>query len=892
MTSVSDSQRPNPDTLLAAIQRAEARANRGKLKIFFGMAAGVGKTFAMLKSAHERLLEGVDVVVAYVETHKRPETEALVQGLPVLPRRTYEHRETALQEMDLDAVLARSPQLVLVDELAHTNAPGARHPKRYQDVFEILAAGIDVYTTVNVQHLESCADAVRQITGVTVHETVPDSVLEQADSIELIDLSPDELRKRLAEGKVYTAERAEVAANHFFRIGNLTALREMALRATAERVDHQLQDYMQLKHIAGPWKSTERLLVAVSASPLSEQVVRWVRRIAYNLEASWVAVHVETQKTLTEAQRAQLDRNLALARELGAEVVITSDVNVANALLREARQRNATQIVVGKPPADDWLRLLRGRSMVDQLIRASGAIDVCVVSGDLPPQSNWQESWRVALQSPRAHYGLAVGVVLAAIGFNMLLLPFIGYRPVALILLFLVSALGTWLGRGPMLVSATLSALLWNYLFIPPRFTFAISELQDVLLFSLYFVIALVSGTLTARVRDQERATRQREQRAEALYAFTREVARARTLDEVLVMAVRQVTQVFKAEVALLLPDESGHLTQKHPASTFAVSTKEMSVAAWALEKGLPAGKFTDTLPLAESLYVPLLTFSGAVGVMGVRPHQAKPLTLEQRDLLETFANQLALAIQRENLDTVAEQAAVLAESERLYRTLLNSVSHELRTPIAAILNAVSAWRDPKTQTSAPLLMDEIQTSADRLQRLVDNLLDMTRLESGMLRLRRDWCDVHDLVAVALNRVKPALEQHTVLVDAPSDLPLVEMDFVLMEQVLVNLLHNAATYTPAGTRIRLTARIEGSDLVLSVSDRGPGLPPENPERVFDKFYRAPGAKAGGTGLGLSIVRGLVEAHGGSVRAKNRANGGAFFVIRLPFRSPPIVDTST
>ena len=527
----ADVHRPDPDALLAAIQKEEARQKWGKLKIFLGMAAGVGKTYAMLEAARDQKAAGVRVAIGYVETHRRPETEALLAGFDILPRQRLEYRGTILEEMDLDAVLARHPQLALVDELAHTNAPGARHPKRYQDVLELLDAGIDVYTTLNVQHLESRTDTVQQITGAVIHETVPDSLIEKADSIELIDLAPEELRQRLAEGKVYIGEqRAEVAGQNFFRLGNLTALREMALRLTAERVDHQLRDYMQLKQIPGPWKSGERLMVAVSTSPLSERLVRWTRRMAYNLEAPWLAVYVETSRPLTEAMRARLARTLALARELGGEVVTTAGQDIPTELLRVARERNVTQIVIGKPVRNVWLDLIWDRFLVNRLIQHSGKIDIYMVTGEedeTKPREKPSPRSRLAFLAPQFRsaprdYFWAITAVFVVAGISLILVPAIGYRAVAMLLLFTVSALGLFVGRGPVLMAAGLSALVWDFIFIPPRFTLAVSTLEDVLLIGMYFIIALVIGTLTSRLRGQARTIQNREKRTEALYTLAR----------------------------------------------------------------------------------------------------------------------------------------------------------------------------------------------------------------------------------------------------------------------------------------------------------------------------------------------------------------------------------
>ena len=893
-----DDHRPDPDALLAAIQRDEVQQQRGKLKIFFGMAAGVGKTYAMLQAAHDHQVEGLEVVVGYVETHARPETEALVAGLPVVPRQQLSYHGATLAEMDLDAVLARHPRLALVDELAHTNVPGARHPKRYQDVLELLDAGIDVYTTLNVQHLESRADTVRQITSAAVRETVPDSIIEKAASIELIDLSPEELRQRLAEGKVYIgAQRADVAAQNFFRLGNLTALREMALRLTAERGDHQLQDYMQLKSIAGPWKSSERLMVAVSSSPLGERLVRWTRRMAYNLNAPWLAVYVETARPLTEAMRAQVTRTLTLARELGGEVISTAGEDIPHELVRVARQHNVTQMVIGKPLRSFWLDLVWDRFLVNRLIHSSGDIDIYVVTGNTgettPPRARPRgrpQAWPAFFHSGLNQYLWAVAAIAAVSIINAATLPIIGYRAVALLLLLTVSALGLVVGRGPVLVAAALSALVWDYFFIPPRLTLDVSSLEDALLMGMYFIIALVIGTLTTRLRTQAQTIQDREERTEALYALAREVASAVTMDEVLRVAVQQIGQVFNAEVAFLLADETGQLAaEPHPISTLPLTEKERGVAVWVFQNRKAAGKFTEALPLADARYVPLVTPKGAVGVMGVRWHGAQRLSFDQEILLETFVSQVALGIERETLEEAAKRAAMVAQSERLYKTLLSSVSHELRTPIAAITGAASSLLDANIShqpAARSALAENIRAAADRLNRLVENLLDMTRLESGLLKPRLQWCDVNDLISVAVSQTQTLLEKHVVVVDAAPNLPLVQMDFVLMQQALINLLHNVALHTPPGTRVRLTAKVEGAELLLMVADRGPGLSPEALGHVFDKFYRAPGAATGGVGLGLSITRGLVEAQGGTIQAENRTNGGARFSVRLPLGSPP------
>lgn len=896
---MTDDYRPDPDALLAAIQKVEESKTRGKLKVFLGMAAGVGKTYAMLDAARLRKREGVDVVVGYVETHRRAETDALVSGLEVIPRRRSEYRGATLEEMDVDAVLARKPQLVLVDELAHTNAPGSRQAKRYLDVIELLEAGLDVWTTVNVQHFESRADTVQQITGIRVQETLPDSVLDLANEIELIDLSPDDLRKRLAEGKVYTAERINAAANNFFRVGNLTALREMALRLTAERVDHQLQDYMAIKQIAGPWKSGERLMVAVSPSPFSEKLIRWTRRMAYNLEASWLAVYVETGQVAAQPAKDQLSQNLALARSLGAEVITVTGHEVSEALLRLAYQRNVTQIVMGKPQHSPLQTLLRGGSLVDRLIHASGDIDVYVVTGDEPQPT---PDRRFLLPQPRLHsslrdYLLAIGVVTLVTAADLLLvtsLPWLDYQAVGLTELLAVLLIAIYIGRGPALVAATISAISWNFLFIEPRLTFIISQVQDVILFFLYFIIAIFAGNLTARLRVQEQLARYTADRTLALYTLAHETATAVNMDDVLRTAVDQIQRIFQVDVAVLLLNAGKFSDEAHLCSTIQLDEKERSVARWVFEHGKPAGRFTDTLPLATAQFFPLLTPNRTVGVIGIRFRRNERLSADEAALLETFVNQIALVIERELLDEAAQQSSMLRESERLYTTLLNSISHELRTPIASIKGAASGLtRWIPTESEGITLVQDIHSASDRLNRLVENLLDMSRLESGRLQIKRDWCDVGEIIGVAVKTFDTCAAVHSIDIRVQRDLPLIQVDFVLIEQVLVNLLENACSYSPPGTPIQVSAESDARLVTIVVEDRGPGIPPDRLDTIFDKFYRVPGTPTGGTGLGLSISRGLIEAHGGTLTAENGEQGGARLIIHLPLNGapPPVREAS-
>ena len=878
--------RPDPDALLASLNREEQRARRGQLKVFFGMCPGVGKTYAMLNAAQQELLDGVNLAVGVVETHGRPETEALLTGLPIIPRKRISYKNIQLTEMDLEAILERKPKLVLVDEFAHTNAPGSRHPKRYQDVVELLDAGISVYTTLNVQHIESRADAVRQITGATVHETVPDSVFGLADQIELVDLTPEALRERLNEGKVYMDGRAAVAAENFFKDTHLTALRELALRFVAEHVDKRLRELRSVGTLKTVWRSGERLLVAVGPSPSSTQLVRWTRRMAASQGASWIAVSVESTTTLDLESQRRVERNLSLARELGAEVVVTHDDDVADALVRVALQNNATQIVVGKSLRPRWIDSLRGGNLVDRLLKIGGSIDIYVVpaeraSGNPAPWINW----RPVPNSPAREY-VEVMTVLAVLTLaSWFVVPHSGYMAVGLFYLLAVIVLSLRVGRGPVVAAGVVSALSWDFLFIPPLFTFTIAKLEDRLMFGTYFVVAVVSGHLTARIRDQERNERMREDRSTALFHLTQALSNARTLDDAVFAALRQADAHFGGQSALLLDDGNGSALMPHFAGSFTVTEKERGVADWAWRNRKKAGRFTDTLPSAEGFHVPLVREDAAFGVLILRLPPDSSLTLAQRDLAESFAAQLAQLVEREQLRAAGEREKLLAESDKLHRTLLDGVSHELKTPLAVLSAAVEnlALADEATRAS---LADEIRTATRRLNRLVNNLLDQTRLESGALRPRLDWCDGHDLVNAAIEGVRDSLDGHPFELDIPKDLPLFRADSALMEQVIANLLLNSALHTPSDTPIFLAAGIDTSkaQIFFTVADRGPGLPAAMRERLFQKFQRGDAAKAGGLGLGLSIIRGFVTAQGGDVVAGENPGGGAVLTVYLPYKA--------
>jgi two-component system, OmpR family, sensor histidine kinase KdpD len=879
--SPNDLARPDPDALLDFLKKEEEKEKKGKLKIFLGMCAGVGKTYDMLKDAQAALSKGIDLVVGYVETHKRAETEALLVGLPVIPRKIIEYRGTLLEETDIDAIITRKPQLVLIDELAHTNAPGSRHTKRYQDVLELLDNGMDVFTTLNVQHLESRAETVAQITGSIVHETVPDSIFEAADEVEVIDISPDELLKRLAEGKVYTPERSKRAVVNFFRKGNLTALREMSLRLTAERVDQQLREYKQTKRISETWKSGTRLVVGISTSAQSLSLIRWARRISYTMDASWVVVYVETSGKITGQESEQLAKNFKLAKELDAEIITTSDEDIAGALLRVAREQNATQILIGKPKRQI---IFRTSQLVNNLLKRSQDIDIYIVGHEEDRQTPAQRFILPRIQSGFGQYILASLTVLGVSLACFPLTSFIGYRTASLIILFTVSLLPLRLGRGPVLLGAAFGALSWDFFFIPPIFTFSVGHVEDDMMLAMFFIVAAVSGTLSARVREREKTVRQREMKSSALFALTKDLSSAHSQDEVIQAAVSNIKKFFDADVIVFLGDADGDMSkQPHAASTLNSDEKEFSVAAWAYWNEKKAGKFTDTLPFAQATYYSMSGPRYPVGVIGVRTHQNEKIPIDQETLLENFIAQIASALERELLNEVTKKSIVVAESERLYKTLFNSISHELRTPIAAIMGASEnlAANQPQHDSTTRDLSTEIHIAAERLNRLVANLLDMTRLESGMIQPKLDWCDVRDIINATLKNLEREVIYHPMVVKIQDDLPLIKLDFGLMEQVLTNLIYNATVHTPNGTSIEVNTRLEGDQCIITVADNGPGISKTDMNKVFDKFYRAEGATTGGTGLGLPIAKGFIEAHRGTLSVRNRVSGGTEFKIEIP-----------
>jgi len=877
--------------LLEAARREDNPA--GKLKIFVGAAPGVGKTYEMLTSAHARLKAGVDVVVGFVETHGRAETEALLRGLEVIPRRRIDYKDQILEEMDLDAVIARHPKIALVDELAHTNVAGSRHPKRYLDVEELLSHGIDVYTAVNIQHIESLNDVVAQITHVRVRETVPDSVFDRADAIELIDLTPDDLIQRLKEGKVYVPRQAERALEHYFSPGNLTALRELALRRTAERVDEQLLTHMQANAIAGPWAASERIMVCVSEDPRAAGLVRYTKRLADRVHAPWTAISIETRRSLqlTDAQRDRLADTLRLAETLGGEALTIPGVgrHIADDLLSFAQANNVTHIIIGKSTRSRLFEIIQG-SVVHDLVRRAGNISVNVIAGDqLPVATNVSVQTRPRSEPFRPRPYL-MALLITAIGLCAaeLIRPWFGIENVDLVFLTAVVGVAVRYGLWPSLLASIFASLCYNFFFLPPIYTFTITDPTNIAAFFFFMLIAVLVSNVAARVRVQADSAIGRIRTTEQLYAFSRKLAGTATLDDVLWATAYQAALMLKVRVVLLLPQDGVLTVMTGYPPEDQLDQADLAAASWAWSNDRAAGRGSDTLPGARRLFLPMRTGRGLIGVIGIDDDRTGPLlTPDQRRLLDALVDQGALAIERVLLVEDMDRAKRTMEQDRLRSALLTSISHDLKTPLASVLGAASTMRDLTTRLSDKEKLDLLATVIDeseRLNRFIANLLDMTKLESGAIKPNTAPHDIGEIIGSALRRASKILAHHKISLELAADLPMLELDAVLFEQVLFNLLDNAAKYSPDDTNIAIRSRRDGNWVVLDVCDEGEGIPPDEVEHVFDKFYRVQKGDhvRPGTGLGLAISRGFIEAMHGRILAGNRGDRrGAVLTIRLP-----------
>jgi two-component system sensor histidine kinase KdpD len=886
-----ETKRPDPDELLDRTVTEEKRQRQGKLKIFFGAAPGVGKTYAMLEAAQKKQDEGVDIVVGVVETHGRKETEALLNGLEILLRRIHPYRGRDIQEFDIDAALARNPSLIIVDELAHTNAPGSRHRKRWQDVQEMLCAGISVYTTVNVQHLESLNDIIRQITGVIVRETLPDTFLDRADEIELIDLPPDDLLQRLKEGKVYIPEQTENAMRNFFRKGNLIALRELALRRTAEQVDEQMESYRRDAGVRDIWPTAERIMVCIGPNPRSIRLIRAARRMAAGLRAEWIAVHVEAPSHIkpSEEDVKTLSEHMRLAESLGAQTVTLTGHKASEEILNYARQRNVSKIIVGKPTHPRWKDKLFG-SPLDEIVRGSSDIEIYVITGDAAeaPAKPGAKFHRPRIKAKEWYWSL--GTVALSTALAGLMFPYFDRMDIVMIYLLGIVIASTRTSRWPALAATLMSVAAFDFFFVPPYFTFAVNDIRFVVTFGVMFVVAYVITRLTQQIREQAEASRKRERSTAALYALNRELVRERKKGKIFDIAIKHISGVFQSQIVILIVNEHGELAVPETSvGTFAVDQKELGVAKWVFDNRQSAGIGTDTLPGAKALYLPMTASFGVVGVLGVlAENPERELDLEDIHFLESFVNQTAMAIERVMLAKEAHEERLKAEAQNIRNTFLSSVSHDLRSPLAVVAGAASALLQKNAsldQSDRLELLRTIHEETDRLERIIRNVLNLTRLESGAMNINKEWQPLEEIIGVVMNRLSERLKERPLELKIPPDLPLIPFDTLLMEQVFFNLMDNAVRHTPTGTPVEIAVTSQKSAVMIEIADRGPGIPAHEEEAIFNKFTRSTNTRMG-AGIGLSICRAIIEAHGGRIWAENRSGGGAAFKFIIPVEGTP------
>jgi len=908
-----NSERPDPDQLLARVERDKAKAQRGRLKIFFGAVAGVGKTYAMLLAARERRAENSDIIVGLVETHGRMETAALLEGLEALPPKLIEYRGTTLREFDLDAALKRKPSIILVDELAHTNAQGCRHPKRWQDIEELLDAGIDVYTALNVQHLESLNDDIGQISGIRVWETVPDTVFEEANEIELVDLPPDELLDRLKDGKVYLPQQAQEAIKHFFRKGNLIALRELALRHTANRVDAQMLDYREDNAIREVWQVNERIMVCIGPNALAERLVRAGKRLATSLRAHWLVMYVETPELqrLPAEKRDGVLRILRLAEQLGAETVAMSAPDMSTAIINLSKERNITKIVMGKPTRRGWKRLLLG-SVVDELISDAHNINLYLLgsprserssNGDKSELSLYRKSplpglsARLTTRKKGYYLGYIWAIVVTLSSALLAHLTYGKFELANLIMFFLLGVvfIATRFGRGPSILASFLGVAIFDYFFVRPYLSFSVADSQYLVTFVTMLTVGMVISNLMANVRSQAKVAAHRERRATVLYAMSKDLASSRNEDEIVRTAVRHLHSEFGSRNVILLPDPNGLIVYpKDPSMRESLHAADLSVAQWVLDNNEIAGQGTHTLAGAEATYFPLSNGESVVGVLVLLPVNLRRIFLpEQQKLLDTFLQQIAQAITRVRLAEQAKKTQLDMEAERLRNSLLSSISHDLRTPLATIVGSASTLVEEDNALKAEDKLElnrAIYDEAQRMSTLVNNILDMARLDAGAVVLNKQWYPLDEIIGVVLTRLQKRLEGRPVTVKLPPGTPMIYVDTVMIEQVLINLLENVLRYTPEKSPVEIMAEASNFAVKISVADQGPGIPAGLENQLFEKFYRVRNEAAqSGVGLGLAICRAIIEAHGGSIQAQNRPTGGAVFSFMIPLdHAPPVL----
>jgi len=889
------SQRPSPDALLANVQAQERRAARGKLRIYFGASAGVGKTFSMLAAARKLQADGASVLVGVVETHGRADTAAMLDGLEILPLKTVDYRGKALKEFDIDGALERAPPLILMDELAHSNAAGSRHPKRWQDVEELLDAGIDVFTTVNVQHLESLNDVVGGITGIRVAETVPDTVFDLADEVVLVDLPADELLARLKSGKVYQEQQAARASKNFFRKGNLIALRELALRRTADRIEDDVRAYRVEKSIDAIWKTGAALLACVGPRPGCDHVVRSTARLAGQLGTDWHAIYIETPalQHLPAAQREHILKTLKLAQDLGATTAVLAAGDIAQAAVDYARSHNISKIALGRGHRTWPWRTAHIRRIADyapdiDLVEIGNAVNEAAPEKAAGADQRELDASNLRSKRRAWSYAWAAGASLATALVATPLLAFLDLANIAMLFLLVVVLVAVRFGRGPSVLATCVSVACFDFFFVAPRFTFAISDLQYVITFAVMLAVGLITGHLTSNLRFQARVAAQREARSRALYEFARELSGALQTDQIFDTTRTFIQRAFRARAIMLVPDENGSL--QLPADATDWAALDRGIAQWAFDRAESAGLGTDTLPASKVFYLPLVAPMRTRGILAIEPEHARWILIpEQRRQLDTFAALAAIALERVHYIEVAQGALVTMESERLRNSLLAALSHDLRTPLTSLVGVSESLASSKPAL-APLqlaMAHDLHDEALRMSALVANLLDMARIQSGEVTFNLQWHDLEEVVGSALRICAGLLKEHTVSTQLAPDLPLLHFDAVLIERVLCNLLENAAKYTSPGSRIVVAAQLFGTWVNVTVYDNGPGLPPGKEDALFEKFTRGERESAKpGVGLGLAICRAIVEAHGGTIKACASPEGGAGFVFSLPRGTPP------
>ena len=876
-----DEERPNPELLLEAIKRQESK--KGHLKIFLGMAAGVGKTYAMLEAAQNRRHEGIDVYVGSIETHGREETSHLLEGLRIIPEKWINYKDTVFEELDLDEILKFQPQLVIIDELAHNNVPGSRHPKRWQDVVEILDKGIDVYTTLNVQHIESLKDVIENIAGIQIRETVPDVIVESASSIELIDLTPEELLQRLREGKVYFEEQSVIAAQNFFQEDRLTALREIVLRYAAEKIDHDLHGMVSTVERKEGWKPRERLLVAVSHSPFSQKLIRTTRRLAFNLNAPWIAVNVNDGSVLDEKDNEMLAKNLDLARNLGAEVITTNDPDIVEAIQRISRRKGVTQIIIGRTPGSSFFSIFKKFTMLDKLAKECSNIDIHVIR----QAGSRAKLYRKRFPRPKDqifNYLLILGLVGLFSLLNWFALPLIGYKIVGSIFLVSILFLSLYFRKGPLIFASLLYALIWDYFFIPPVESFVIASNEDTALLLLYFIAAVITGILIDRERSHKELFSQREQTTQALYEIMRGIAGAPTTEEVFKSVKERLSTVLNGtcEIVVKLID-NGLNFEDYP--LLLDDEKERNAAIWVFENGKEAGWSTSTLPLTRNLYIPLKGYNENVGVLAYRPKKPKELSTEEKNLLHTVAQQLANHLERTFSEERRREVQHVTQIEKVYQTVLKLISNQFQQPLVSIQEAVKELKEQKGGLSR---IRKIEVFSKELIHVFDNISAMAKLSSGVMPINISPHNIQDVITNCTENLKRTIGKHSLKISIQGNLPPVNFDFSLVQLLLFNILSNACEYSPPESTIEIEAELSNGYLMLSVSDEGKGIPPELLDIVFEKFYRLPGTSEPGMGLGLSIAKTVAEIHHGHLLALNRDGGGTKFSFCLPTNLEPTV----